>query len=61
MTPRYLASHRGIFFFFFFKWGCLTCRILVPPPGIEPMPAVMDKQSPNHRTTRELLRYLLKG
>ena len=36
-------------------WPChLACEILVPQPGIEPMPSVVKGQSPNHWTTREL-------
>ena len=44
-------------FFFFFFWPCgMACGILVPQPGNEPGPAAMEAQSPNHWTTREVLR-----
>ena len=37
----------------------MACRILVPRPGIEPMPPAVEAQSPNHWTAREVpvLRY----
>ena len=31
----------------------MACRILVPWPGIEPVPHAMEAQSPNHWTARE--------
>ena len=31
----------------------LGCRILVPQPGIEPMPPTVKAWSPNHWTPRE--------
>ena len=31
---------------------CVACRILVPPPGTEPMPLAMEALSPNHWTAR---------
>ena len=30
-------------------------RILVPQPGIEPMPSAVKAQRPNHWSTREFL------
>ena len=30
-----------------------ACGILVPQPGIEPVPPAMEARSPNHWTTRE--------
>ena len=33
-----------------------TCGILVPQPGIEPMPLVVRARSPNHWTAREFPR-----
>ena len=30
----------------------MACRILVPPPGIEPMPLAVEALSPNHWTAR---------
>ena len=34
-----------------------ACRILAPGPGIEPMPSAVEAWSPNHWTTREVLRF----
>ena len=36
-------------------WLChvVVCSILVPQPGIEPRPPVVEAQSPNHWTSRE--------
>ena len=41
---------------FFFGGGLchMTCRILVPQPGIELLPPAVEAQSPNHWTAREL-------
>ena len=36
-----------------FIFGCATCRILVPGPGIEPMPPGVEVWSLNHWTSRE--------
>ena len=43
------------FFFFFFGHNHVTCRLLVPWPGIEPVPRAVDVQSLNHWATREVL------
>ena len=47
-----------IFFQFFFLpvfWPLLAAgEVLVPQPGIEPLPSAVDTQSPNHETTREV-------
>ena len=32
----------------------LACGILVPPPGIEPMPTAVEAWSLNHWTAREV-------
>ena len=43
--------HLIIFFFF---WSCgEACRILVPRPGIEPVPSAVKALSPNHWTARK--------
>ena len=43
------------FFFFLFFWPWpMACRILVPPPGIEPRPSAVKALSPNHWTAREV-------
>ena len=47
-----------VFFFtnFFFFWLCFTARgILVPQPGIEPVPPAVEARSPNPWTAREVL------
>ena len=31
----------------------MACGILVPQPGIEPVPLAVEVQSPNHWTTRK--------
>ena len=37
-----------------FIWCCpVACGILVPQPGMEPIPLAMEAWSPNHLTTRE--------
>ena len=39
----------------FVFWPCPTaCRILVPQPGMEPMPPAVEACSLNHSTTREV-------
>ena len=46
-------------FIFFSFWLCLvTCGILVPQPGIEPVPPALEPQSLNHWTPREVPRPL---
>ena len=46
--------------FFFFLFGCITASgILVPQPGIEPMPPAVEAQSPDHWTAREVPYYFL--
>ena len=47
-----------IFLFFFFPhWE--ACMILVPWPGIEPVPSAVKMHSPNHWTSREFLVFLI--
>lgn len=65
------VTHIWPFFFFFFLnfWPHLAaaCRILVPCPGIEPLPPALEAQSLKHWTSREvpgsfpLLQTLLGG
>ena len=56
-VPATSGSLRVFFYpppFFFLIWPlCVACRILVPPPGIEPAPSEVKAPSPNHWTTRE--------
>ena len=40
-------------FFFFFLLHCVACIILIPQPGIEPVPLAAKALSPNHWTTSE--------
>ena len=41
--------------FIFYFWPChVACGILVPQPGIEPVPPAMEARSPNHQTAREV-------
>ena len=50
-------------FFFFFGGGGVPCRtaygILVPPPGLKPVPPAVEAQSPNHWAAREVLKCLI--
>ena len=49
-----------VFFSFFFFWPhYAACGILVPRPGIEPVPPALGAQSLNHWTTREVPLYWL--
>ena len=41
-------------FFFLFWLHLVTCGILVPQPGIEPVLPAVEAWSPNHWTTREV-------
>ena len=41
-------------FLFIFLFWCVACGILFPWSGIELMPPVVEAQSPNHWTTKEL-------
>ena len=51
------ASHSSLFFLFIFNFFWLhhaACGILVPWPGIEPMPLAVEAWSLTHWTTREV-------
>ena len=51
--------HRGLFkkwmdFIYLFIWlHCAACGLLVPQPGIEPVPPALDAQSLSPWTSRE--------
>ena len=46
----------------FFFWPCqAACGILVPQPGIEPVPPALGAQSLSHRTVRDVLMMLSLG
>ena len=48
------STHQLCDFFFFF-WPChMACGILVPQPGIAPVPPALEALSLNHWTTREV-------
>ena len=50
-----LLTHRFISPLSFFFWPCpAACRILVPRPGIEPLPPPLGAQSLNHWTAWEV-------
>ena len=51
-SDMYIVHHIPAYYFFFF-WHA-ACGILVPQPGIEPVPAAMEGWSLNHWTTREV-------
>ena len=51
LVPHQAALYFRIFLFFFF--GLPVCGILIPPPGVEPVPLALEGQSPNHWTTRK--------
>ena len=42
-----------LFIYFFFWPHCTACGILVPWPGIKPVPTVVEALNPNHWPTRE--------
>ena len=46
--------HFFLFFFLFFWLHSTACGILVPWPGIEPLPPAVEAQSLNHWTTGEV-------
>ena len=48
-----LASNR-----FFFWLRRVACGILVPPPGLEPVPPAVEARNLNHWTLREVPRFL---
>ena len=58
---KFSNVQQHFFFFFFSFWPHrLACRILVPQPGIKPIPPEVEGYSPHHRTARELpIRLLL--
>ena len=50
------------FYFVLFFWPCcVACGILVPWPGIEPVPPALEAEGLNHWTAREVLNYILKA
>ena len=56
---KFFLNHCSIslLLFLFTSWPCrLACRILVPWPGIEPVPPAVEAQHPYHWTAKEFLR-----
>ena len=53
-TTICLSIHQLIWIVSFFWLRCVTCRILVPPTGIEHVAPALGAQSLNHWTTREV-------
>ena len=52
----YLRLSELLIFILFYFWPHhMACRILVPQPGIEPLPPAVEVWSLNHWTTREVL------
>ena len=59
LTPRSrgyscIPPHPQLFFFFMFWLHLTGCRLLDPPPRIEPSPPAVETQSLNHWTAREV-------
>ena len=55
MTSKILLEIAGIWGLFVCFWPHdISCRILVPQPGIEPMSPTVEVWSPNHWTTGEV-------
>ena len=48
-----LARFPFIYLFFFFWLSHTACEILIPQPGIKPVPPTLGAQHSNHWTTRE--------
>ena len=62
LAVTYDTFQSSFFLFFFFFWLCLTtCRILVPQPGIKPMPLAGEVWSLIHWTAREVPRWHLNS
>ena len=55
-----LWATSGRAFFFFSGRGRVACGILVPRPGMEPVPSALGVQSLNHWTAREVRKSILK-
>ena len=51
---RGAQAHKQCRFGGFFRSCCTACRLLVPPPGIEPMPPAVEAWSLNRWAAREV-------
>ena len=54
LTGKYWVTHYQARVVFFFWLHHAACGILVPPPGIEPVPPAVEAWSLNHWTAREV-------
>ena len=52
MERHHFQGSEDLIFFFF---GGVAFGILIPRPGIKPMPPAVEARSLNHWTTREVL------
>ena len=53
--------HLGSIYLFFLSFDHAACRILFPPPGIEPTSPAVEVQSLNHWTTREVSLFIFES
>lgn len=53
-------KHQNFFFFCHGTWH-IGCGILVPEPGIKPVPPAVEAQNPDYQTTREVSASDLEG
>ena len=53
--PSFLPSSHSLFL----SLGHVACRILVPCPGVEPVPTAVEAWSPNHQTAREFPKFTI--
>ena len=51
----YTVGPVGYLFYLFFWSCCVACGILVPQPGIKPVPPALEAQSVNHWTTKGVI------
>ena len=61
MTEKYFKIVFRVFFFFLIFWPCRTHGILVPRPGIEPVPPAVKVQSCSYWNTREVQSHFFKS
>ena len=55
------CSQDRFFCFYFVFFGHISCGILAPRPGIEPVSLALEPQSLNHWTDREVPRHSFNG
>ena len=55
VDPHDIYFTEGDSYFNFIFWSChVVCGVLVPWPGMEPIPAALEAQSLNHWTSKEV-------